>query len=127
MEYIFADSPGYFVINNFSRNMAELTILPFHLVLRDLLLNFGGLHIFVLLFLITGLRKKYLTPLLMINLVIVPYVISVLISFSIEELRNYITIVPFITIAALIYFSTIFNSVLKPAAGLLRDYKENKK
>ncbi len=126
MDYIFSTTAGYFVIYNLPRNLSLINILPLHIIIRDLLFNFGGLHIFVIIFLIAGTWKKYRGPLLYVNLVIIPYVISVFINFSIEEIRNYITIIPFVLILALLFLSTFENSFLKPVERLLPEKKSKK-
>ncbi len=118
MDAYFPSTEGYFVIYNLPRNLSMIHVLPFHIILRDLLFNFGGLHIFVLVFFIAGTWKKYRSPLLYINLVAVPYVLSVLINFSIEEIRNYITIIPFVLILTLMFLSSFENSFLKPVERL---------
>lgn len=118
MDYIFPSTPGYFVIFNLPRNLGLISVLPFHIIIRDLLFNFGGLHIFILIFLISGTWKRYRSPLFYINIVIVPYVASVLINFSIEEIRNYIAIIPFVLILALLFLSTFENSFLRPVDRL---------
>jgi L-malate glycosyltransferase len=114
MDAIFEKTQGYFVIFNLYRNLGISSLIPAHIIARDLFLNFGGIHIFLLVFLFAGNLKRFLRPMLFINLVIIPYVISVLISFSIEELRNYIAIIPFVLILALVYLSSFPNSFLKP-------------
>jgi hypothetical protein len=121
MDYIFPSTAGYFVIYNLPRNLSLINILPLHIIVRDILFNFGGLHIFLLIFLLSGTWKKYRGPLLYVNLVIIPYVISVFINFSIEEIRNYITIIPFVLILALLFLSTFENSFLKPVEKLYAD------
>lgn len=119
MDYIFPSNTGYFIIYNLPRNLSLLSFLPLHIIARDILFNFGGLHIFIIIFLATGLWKRYKGPMLYINLVIIPYVISVFINFSIEEIRNYITIIPFIVMPSLLYLSTFENSFLRPTEKLL--------
>jgi hypothetical protein len=118
MDYIFPSTAGYFVILNLPRNLGLIDVLPAHIIIRDLFFNFGGLHIFILIFLISGTWKRYRSPLLYINLVIIPYVLSVLINFSIEEIRNYIAIIPFVIILALLFLSTFENSFLRPVDRL---------
>ncbi|MCI0449412.1 MAG: hypothetical protein L0Y79_06450 [Chlorobi bacterium] len=118
MDYAFPTTTGYFVIFNLPRNLELISILPVHIIIRDLVFNFGGLHIFILIFLISGMWKRYRSPLLYINLVIIPFVLSVLINFSIEEIRNYIAIIPFVLILALLFLSTFENSFLRPVDRL---------
>jgi hypothetical protein len=114
MDSYFPSTEGYFIIYNLPRNLGLAHELPLHIILRDLIFNFGGLHIFLVIFLFSGAWKKYKSPLLYINLVIIPYVISVAVNFSVEEIRNYITIIPFVLILALLFLSTFENSFLKP-------------
>ena len=119
MDYIFPSNAGYFIIFNLPRNLSLFAVFPIHIILRDLIFNFGGLHIFILLFFVSGFWKKYRGPYLYINLVILLYVLSVFISFSIEEIRNYITIIPFVVILSLLYLSSFENSFLKLKDGVL--------
>jgi hypothetical protein len=114
MDYYFPNKEGHFIINNLRRNIGILNIIPLHIFIRDFLFNFGGLHFILFIFLITGLWKRYKGPMLYINLIVVPYTVSVLFSFSIEEIRNYIAIIPFILISGLLFLSTFENSFLKP-------------
>ena len=93
-------------------------VLPLHIILRDLFFNFGGLHIFVIIFFLSGAWKKFRSPLLYANLVIFPYVISVFVNFSIEEIRNYVAIIPFVLIITLLFLSSFDNSFLKPVDRL---------
>jgi hypothetical protein len=118
MDAYFPSTEGYFIIYNLPRNLSVFSFLPLHIILRDLLFNFGGLHIFILVFLISGTWKRFRGPLLYINLVIIPYVISVMVNFSIEEIRNYITIIPFVLILILLFLSSFENSFLKPVDRL---------
>ena len=118
MDNIFPSTAGYFIIYNLPRNLSLINILPIHIIIRDIVFNFGGLHLFILIFLIAGTWKRYRGPLLYVNLIIIPYVISVFINFSIEEIRNYITIIPFVLILALLFLSTFENSFLKPVDRL---------
>lgn len=115
----FPSTEGYFIIYNLPRNLGLVHELPLHIIIRDLIFNFGGLHIFLVIFLVSGAWRKYKGPLLYINLVIIPYVISVAINFSVEEIRNYITIIPFVLILALLFLSTFENSFLKPVERVI--------
>lgn len=123
MNWYFPSEEGYFVIYNLPRNLSLFSTLSPHIIIRDILFNFGGLHIFLIAFFISGTWKRYRGPLLYVNLVIFPYVISVLINFSIEEIRNYITIIPFVLILALLFLSTFENSFLRPTDRLLEKNK----
>ncbi len=124
MDYYFSNTGGYFVIFNLPRNLELFHTLPFHIILRDVFFNFGGLHIFIIFFLIAGSWKRYRGSMLYVNLVIIPYVITVLVNFSIEEIRNYITIIPFVVILSLLFLSTFENNFLKPSPRLF--YKREK-
>ena len=121
MDYLFPSNAGYFIIFNLPRNLSLFTDFPIHIIFRDLFFNFGGLHIFILLFFFTRLWKRYRGPFLYVNLVTILYVLSVFISFSIEEIRNYITIIPFVVILSLLYLSSFENSFLKPKDGVLNN------
>jgi len=123
MDYLFPSTAGYFILYNLPRNLSLFTFFPIHIILRDIILNFGGLHLFAFLFFFTGLWKRYRGPFLYINLVVILYVISVFINFSIEEIRNYITIIPFVVILSLLYLSTFENSFLQPADSVLINKK----
>ncbi len=113
------DREGYFLINNFTRNLSLFWVYPKHLLIRDFLLNFGGLHFIVLIFLVTGQWKKFKGPLLYIHLMVIPYLITVMCNFSIEEMRNYSTIIPNIIILCLYFLSTFENSFLRPVDNAL--------
>lgn len=118
MDAYFPSTEGYFVIYNLPRNLSMFYVLPLHIILRDLFFNFGGLHFFVLILFLSSAWKKFRGPLLYANLVIIPYVISVLVNFSIEEIRNYVTIIPFVLIITLLFLSSFDNSFLKPVDRL---------
>lgn len=125
MDDYFSNNTGYFVIFNLPRNLGIANIVPLHIIIRDFLFNFGGLHFITLLFIFNGLWKRYKGPMLYINLVMVPYVISIFVNFSIEEIRNYIEIIPFIMIASLLFLSTFQNSFLKPVDRVFTSGTEN--
>jgi hypothetical protein len=44
--------------------------------------------------------------------------------FSLEEMRNYITIIPFIIILALLFLSTFENSFLRPVERFYAPWKK---
>jgi len=62
---------------------------------------------------------------LYINLIVFPYVISVLINFSIEEIRNYIAIIPYIVITSLLFLSSFDNTFLKPVERVFTGSEQN--
>ncbi len=121
MDMYFPSTEGYFVIYNLPRNLSMFYVLAPHIILRDIFFNFGGLHFFVLIFFLSGAWKKFRGPLLYVNLVIVPYVISVFVNFSIEEIRNYVAIIPFVLIVSLLFLSSFDNSFLKPVERLFEN------
>lgn len=124
MDIYYPSTEGYFVIYNLPRNLSIFSILPIHIIIRNILFNFGGLHLFIIIFLFSSSWKRYRGPLLYANLIIIPYVISVLINFSIEEIRNYITIIPFVLILALLFLSSFENSFLKPVDRLFEKQRK---
>jgi hypothetical protein len=75
---------------------------------------FGGIHLFILYFFISGRWKAFNTKYLYINLTIIPYVIIIFLIQTSLEARNYITAIPFAVILFLMFFSTQKNSFLKP-------------
>lgn len=121
MDKIFPDTGGYFVLYNLNRNLSLFYTLPAHILIRDAVFNFGGLHLFLFFLFIGGLWKKFRSPFMYINLTMIFYVISVFISFSIEEIRNYVAIIPFITMTFLIYISNFEKSFLKPLDAIKSD------
>ncbi len=125
MDYVFQGSAGYFVMYNLPRNLGIYFELPLHIIARDAFFNFGALHIFLIIFLFSGLWKRYKGPMLYINLVIIPYILSVMVNFSIEEIRNYIAIIPFVVILALLFLSTFQNPFLKVTEKVLPNEVNN--
>ena len=123
---------GHIIINNSARNMSLFWVHPKHLLIRDFLFNFGGLHFIVLILFITGQWKKFKGPLLYIHLMIIPFLITMMYTFSIEEMRNYSAIIPNIVILCLFFLSTFENSFLRPVDRVLtpgfrfRDNREEK-
>jgi len=125
MDYLFPLKAGHFIIYNLPRNLGILDIIPVHIFIRDLLFNFGGLHFILFIFFLTGLWKRYKGPMLYINLIIIPYTISVLVNFSIEEIRNYIAMIPIILITSLLFLSSFQNSFLKPVEKVFTGGEQN--
>jgi hypothetical protein len=118
---------GTSLIYNLPRNLELLLEHPKHLILRDFLFNFGGLHFFVLLFLINGTWRKFKGPYLYIHLMIIIFFITLMLTFSVEEMRNYSAIIPNILILSLMFLSTFENSFLKPWDHLYAKEKETSK
>jgi hypothetical protein len=118
---------GQILVNNLPRNIELLLTLQKHLLLRDFLFNFGGLYFFVLFFLVTGAWKKFKGPYLYIHLVLIPFMITLMLTFSVEEMRNYSAIIPNILIMSLFLISTFENSFLKPWDKIYAQSKEDTK
>lgn len=119
MDAYFPKTEGYFIIYNMPRNLSLFSTFPPHIILRDIFFNFGGLHFFIIIFLISGVWKRYRGQYIYVNLVCIPYLATVLINFSIEEMRNYVTIIPFVVILCLLFLSTFPNSFLRPQENIL--------
>jgi len=101
-----------------------------HLLIRDLAVNLGGLHIFALLFIISGAWKKIKNEYAAIFLIVIPYLIFALLRFGIriEEMRNYVPLIPYIIIPAMIYFSYFNPGLLKISEEAAKqDLQEHKK
>jgi hypothetical protein len=113
------DRGGFIIVNNSMRNLSLFSILPAHIIIRDFLFNFGGLHFIVLIFIISGQWKKFKGPFLYINLMIIPFLASMLFTFSIEEMRNYSVIIPNVLIISLMFLSTFEKSFLRPLESVL--------
>jgi hypothetical protein len=123
MEKIFASNPGISFRLNYIYNTTEFVNKPPHIVLRNIFLLFGGMHLFVFYFIISGRWKKFNSKYLYITFTIVPYVIIIYLIHTFFEARNYITAIPFIIILFLLYFATEQNSFLKPAEEILSQKK----
>lgn len=124
------DREGHIVINNSARNLNLFWVHPKHLLIRDFLLNFGGLHFIVLIFFVTGQWKKFKGPLLYIQIMIVPFLVTMMYTFSIEEMRNYSAIIPNVIILSLFFLSTFENSFLRPVDKALTpgfEFDDNRK
>jgi hypothetical protein len=120
METVFAANPGISFRWNYIHNFNEFFDKPKHIVLRNVFLTFGGLHLFVLYFFISGKWKKFNTKYLYITLTVIPYVIIVFLIHTTFEARNYMTAIPFMIILFLLFFTTQKNSFLKPAEEVER-------
>jgi hypothetical protein len=101
----------------FILNIAELKNIS--ACIRLLFLSFGGLHIFILWALVTNRLKPFRSNLYYMNFIIIPFLLSAPFLFYVTDWRDYIEIVPFITILFLIAFSTLKNSFLQPTDRLL--------
>jgi len=124
LEYIFISNPGISFRFNYTYNFFSFVTEPAHIVIRDIFLFFGGLHIFVLYFFISGRWKNFKTKYLFINLTIIPYIIIIFLIHTTFEARNYITAIPFVIILFLMFFTTQQNSFLKPLDAIKTDSKK---
>lgn len=113
-ELIFISNPGVSFRLNYMQNLEYFATLPVHIVIRNILLFFGGLYFFVLYFFFSGKWKNFKTEYLYINLTVIPYIIIIFCIHTLFEARNYITAIPFMIILFLMFFSTQKNSFLKP-------------
>ncbi|MBL8015820.1 MAG: hypothetical protein JNK43_00995 [Ignavibacteria bacterium] len=110
---VFVNSPGLSFRLNHIRNYTYSFEMPVHLVLRNIVLVFGGLHFFVLGSIRNGVWKRIPKERIMINFTILPYIVIIFFIHSIEEIRNYIAAMPFVLMPFLIYMSTLKGSFLK--------------
>lgn len=94
-----------------------------HLLVRDLFVNMGGLHFFALLFLLSGIWKKFKLQYITVYLIIMPFVLFALFRFGIriEEMRNFIPLIPFVIIPAMLYFSSFNSEFLKLSPGIMKE------
>jgi len=95
------------------------------ILFRNIFLNYGGLHILGLLVLITGLWKKVKIEYLLIFLILIPYLLIAVfrIGMRVEEMRNWIPLVPFVTVLALIFFTGFRNSLFSLSHTVMREEK----
>jgi hypothetical protein len=106
--YIFRNNPGDpFEIGYYENIRIVKSLVENKTYLRNLLLNFGGLYIFVILLFVTGAWKKFPDRrMIYMNLAIIPYYIFGIVITYITEVRVYTELIPMITSLFLIYLST---------------------
>lgn len=107
---------GFGLIGTLKMNIEQLS--GFSTKIRLLLLSFGGMHIFIIRLLFKNRWKQFQSNLFYINLTIIPFLIIAPFLFFIADWRDYIEIIPFITILFLIAFSTLEKSFLQPVDRL---------
>lgn len=107
LNFIFKDNPGdSFEVGYYENIKIVSNLLTDRTLLRNLVMNFGGLYIFVLLLFITGGWRKYPDRrFVLANLTIVPYYLFGIYITYITEVRVYTELIPMITILFLIYLS----------------------
>src|SRR4030095_3298255 len=113
LSQVFINNEGPTFRWNYGRNFYYAEYMPIHRIVRNIVLIYGGLHIFVALGLKNPIWKKISKDLIAINLVFFPYVLMIFLIHSIEEIRNYIASIPFIVIPFIIYASSIEGTFLK--------------
>ncbi len=118
MQSIFVSNPGLSFRLNVGFNLSQFIDLPVYKIIINIILYFGGLHIFVLYFFLSGRWKRFKTKYLLINLTVIPYVLIIFLIHTTFEARNYISSSIFILLLFLMFFSTQKNSFLKPRAEL---------
>ncbi len=116
---IFKNNPNVSWSPKYIYNANSFVMFPVYRVIRNMLLFFGGLHLFVIYFFISGRWKNFRTKYLYMSFTIIPYIIIIFLIHTIQEARNYITAIPFIIIPFLLYFATEQNSFLKPTDEVL--------
>lgn len=102
-----AERDDGFLLANFERNILHIRTSPNHILLRDIFFNFGGIHIFALLFYFSPMWKKIKREYTLFNLTILIFVTMTLTGFGLfsEELRCYVPILPFLMIPAMLFLS----------------------
>lgn len=113
LSQVFIDSPSVSFRWNYNRNYEMIFFLPPLHTVRNVLFIFGGLHLIILSGIRNPVWKKISPGRIMINMTIIPYVIIIFFIHSTEEVRNYITAIPFVIIPFLICVSGLENSFLK--------------
>lgn len=103
--------------------ISAITDLPRGILLKYIFLNFGGLHLLALLVIVTGLWKKIRPEFLAIFLFFVPYCLIAMLRLGIrlEEMRNWIPLIPFVTVIALILFAGLKNPLFALSGTVLKE------
>ncbi len=111
--FLFISNPQDPFWFRFPRNINMLITIKKYYLVRDLLLIYGGLHLFII-FNIKKIWKQYPSEKLLISLTIIPYLVIMFTIHTFEDMRDYIASIPFVVIPFMIYLSTFKNSILKP-------------
>lgn len=106
--YIFRNNPGDpFEIGYYENIRIVQNLTSNKTLLRNLLLNFGGLYVFVILLFVTGAWKKFPDRrMIYMNLAIIPYYVFGIYITYITEVRVYTELIPMMTSLFIIYLST---------------------
>lgn len=118
LNYIFRNNPGDSFEIGYHENIRIVKQLFSNTVyIKHLVLNFGGLYIFVILLFVTGAWLKYPDKRkVYMNLAIVPYYLFGIYITYITEVRVYTELIPMITTLFLLYISTFKIFRLEPWA-----------
>jgi len=121
-----AERDDGFLLANFERNIQHIRTSPNHLILRDIFFNFGGIHIFTLLFYFSPMWKKIKREYTLYNLTILIFVTMTLTGFGLfsEELRCYVPILPFLLIPAMLFLSQFAPNLMPLRKNVLEDKKK---
>jgi len=119
MQYIFINNPGEPFRFNYIFNFNQFFEQPVYKVLIYFFLYFGGLHLFVLYFFISGKWKRFKLKYILINLTIIPYILIIFLIHTTFEARNYIVGSIYILMLFLLFFTTQRYTFLKPNDKLL--------
>lgn len=119
MEMIFINNPGLSFRFNYVYNTEAFFTMPPHIVVRNVIFTFGGIHFFVLYFFIAGKWKKFNTKYLYITLALFIHVLIVFLIHTTFEGRNYIAAIPYMLILFFLFLSTQKNSFIEPNPNIL--------
>lgn len=119
LNFKYSSNEGYMFSYTLPNNLGVFKNLSVYILLRDILFNFGGLHFFLIIFILSGQWKKFRRPMLYINFIIVFCILIVFILFTVNDIRNYIAAIPFIVVSCLLYLSNFENSFLRPTESLV--------
>jgi hypothetical protein len=116
-----------FLIINLPRTLMLITDTPKHLLIRDIIFNFGGIHIFALLFYFSPMWKKIRRDYTAFNLIILIFIVMTVTGFGLysEELRCYVPVLPFLMIPSMLFFSQYGSDLMPIQKSMLRSNRKN--
>jgi hypothetical protein len=116
-----------FLKADFQRTIMLIQNTPIHLLIRDIVFNFGGIHIFALLFYFSPVWKNVKREYTAFNLTILIFILLTLTGFGLysEELRCYVPILPFLMIPAMLFFSQFGGDLMPVNKSILAEKNEN--
>ncbi|MCC7159295.1 MAG: hypothetical protein IT281_07135 [Ignavibacteria bacterium] len=105
--YVFRNNPGDpFEIGMDDNIKVISTFFSNKIIVKNILLNFGGLYVFAILLFVSGWWKKFPDKrLIMVNLTIIPYYVFGFYITYMQEVRVYTELIPMMTILFLIFLS----------------------